>query len=192
MIIIHNCNEPIVIHMKNRNHVIEDRCIIRATLKRILNAGNRGTIGVRNFPLGGFCLWAQITKRPANKQDTFEYNIPSITSKSKKKMRWILTCDGQRKIARCKKVITFRERDRCFECYQHKGTKKSAGCRIDKQTSDYDMSSIIILQPVLHPGVSRFESAWSSAQQLRDTNDIYYYILINCLKNVNEYINKLF
>lgn len=33
----------------------------------MLNAGIKGTSGTRNFPLGGFCLWAQITKRPTNK-----------------------------------------------------------------------------------------------------------------------------
>lgn len=35
-------------------------------LNRILNAGIKGTSGTRNFPLGEFCLWAQITKRPTN------------------------------------------------------------------------------------------------------------------------------
>lgn len=53
MIII---NVPIVIHTKNRNHVITDRCIIRQMLKKILNPGIKGTSGTRNFPVGGFCL----------------------------------------------------------------------------------------------------------------------------------------
>lgn len=63
-------NVPIVIHTKNRSHVIEDRCIIRPTLKRMLNAGTNGTSGTRNFPVGEFCLWAPIMKRPASEEQT--------------------------------------------------------------------------------------------------------------------------
>lgn len=55
---------PTSIHIRNRSQVNKDKWNIRLMLKRMLRAGITGTNGTRNFPLGGFCLCAPITRRP--------------------------------------------------------------------------------------------------------------------------------